>query len=221
MGAEASVSRECDMSMRRFVAPTARDCLRKVKEELGPDAIVVSNKPANGGVEIMAMTSEGFEALSRQMPLREVSSSSATRAASTPAPRATLTGGAAQQAYAKALATPFGGDVSREPLPRFLKTITPSACRLRPASRRYLSHRGPLVQLPQRWLRRPHWPMSVRACVHCLDAVRWTLHRIPRHRYLCVLRYKKSHSHAWVDLSPLLRQQRIFCRRRMIRCSLR
>ncbi len=115
MGAEASVSRECDMSMRRFVAPTARDCLRKVKEELGPDAIVVSNKPANGGVEIMAMTSEGFEALSRQMPLREVSSSSATRAASTPAPRATLTGGAAQQAYAKALATPFGGDVRPQP----------------------------------------------------------------------------------------------------------
>ncbi|MDD5176090.1 MAG: flagellar biosynthesis protein FlhF [Sterolibacterium sp.] len=54
------------MNVRRYIAPTARDCLRKVKEELGPDAIVVSNKPVSGGVEIMAMTADGFEALSRQ-----------------------------------------------------------------------------------------------------------------------------------------------------------
>lgn len=54
------------MSMQRFVAPSARDCLRKVKTALGPDAIVVSNKPVSGGVEIMAMTAEAFEALSRQ-----------------------------------------------------------------------------------------------------------------------------------------------------------
>lgn len=59
------------MSMRRFVAPTARDCLRRVKDELGPDAVVVSNKPVEGGVEIMAMTSESFELLSRQGPSRE------------------------------------------------------------------------------------------------------------------------------------------------------
>lgn len=54
------------MSMQRFVAPSARDCLRKVKAALGPDAIVVSNKPVTGGVEIMAMSAEAFEALSRQ-----------------------------------------------------------------------------------------------------------------------------------------------------------
>lgn len=83
------------MSMRRFVAPTARDCLRKVKEELGPDAIVVSNKPVAGGIEIMAMTSEGFEALSRHMPPREVVS--APPRAPVPRPAAA---GIAQQAYA-------------------------------------------------------------------------------------------------------------------------
>ena len=54
------------MNVKRYIAPTARECLRKVKEELGPDAIVVSNKPVAGGVEIMAMTADGFEALSRQ-----------------------------------------------------------------------------------------------------------------------------------------------------------
>lgn len=56
------------MKVKRFIAQTARDCLRKVKEELGPDAIVVSNKPVPGGVEIMAMTADGFEALSSQTP---------------------------------------------------------------------------------------------------------------------------------------------------------
>ncbi len=54
------------MNVKRFIAPTARDCLRKVKEELGPDSIVVSNKPVPGGVEIAAMTADDFEALSRQ-----------------------------------------------------------------------------------------------------------------------------------------------------------
>ncbi len=86
------------MSMKRFVAPTARDCLRKVKEEMGPDAIVVSNKPVPGGVEIMAMTSEGFEALSRQAPLREP--------ANAPTPRQVapnvVAGSVAQRAYAAA-----------------------------------------------------------------------------------------------------------------------
>lgn len=56
------------MKVKRFIAATARDCLRKVKDELGPDAIIVSNKPIQGGVEIMAMTADGFEALSRHAP---------------------------------------------------------------------------------------------------------------------------------------------------------
>lgn len=83
------------MSMRRFVAPTARDCLRKVKEELGADAIVVSNKPVPGGVEILAMTSEGFELLSRQLPSRPPAAASTL---ATPRPTS-LGSAAAQQAY--------------------------------------------------------------------------------------------------------------------------
>lgn len=43
------------MKARRFLAATARDALRKVKEELGPDAIVLSNRTSERGVEIMAM----------------------------------------------------------------------------------------------------------------------------------------------------------------------
>lgn len=53
------------MSVKRFFAETARECLRRVKEEFGPDAIVVSNKPVEGGVEMVAMSEAGLAALSR------------------------------------------------------------------------------------------------------------------------------------------------------------
>lgn len=52
------------MTVKRFVGATARECLRKVKEELGPDAIVVSNKAVERGVEIVAMSADSLEALS-------------------------------------------------------------------------------------------------------------------------------------------------------------
>ena len=43
------------MNVRKFIAATARDALRKVKETLGPDAIILSNRSVPGGVEIMAV----------------------------------------------------------------------------------------------------------------------------------------------------------------------
>lgn len=52
------------MTVKRFVSPTAREALRRVKEELGPDAIVVANKAVPGGVEITAMSADSLNALS-------------------------------------------------------------------------------------------------------------------------------------------------------------
>lgn len=43
------------MNVRKFIAANARDALRKVKETLGPDAIILSNRGVPGGVEIMAV----------------------------------------------------------------------------------------------------------------------------------------------------------------------
>ena len=43
------------MNVRKFIAANARDALRKVKETLGPDAIILSNRDVAGGVEIMAV----------------------------------------------------------------------------------------------------------------------------------------------------------------------
>jgi flagellar biosynthesis protein FlhF len=46
------------MSANRFVGATVRDCLRRVKEVLGPDAVVISNRAVENGVEIIAMSPE-------------------------------------------------------------------------------------------------------------------------------------------------------------------
>ncbi|MCL2524828.1 MAG: flagellar biosynthesis protein FlhF [Betaproteobacteria bacterium] len=43
------------MNVRKFIAATPRDALRKVKETLGNDAIILSNRGIAGGVEIMAV----------------------------------------------------------------------------------------------------------------------------------------------------------------------
>ncbi|GAB1394045.1 hypothetical protein MASR1M60_22090 [Rhodocyclaceae bacterium] len=51
------------MTVKRFFGESARDALRKVKAALGPEAIVISNKPVQGGVEIMAMSADSLEAL--------------------------------------------------------------------------------------------------------------------------------------------------------------
>jgi len=60
------------MSVKRYFAETARECLRKVKEDLGADAIVVSNKAVEGGVEMVAMSESGLEALSRTTAPRAI-----------------------------------------------------------------------------------------------------------------------------------------------------
>jgi len=51
------------MTVKRFFGESAREALRKVKAALGPEAIVVSNKPVSGGVEIMAMSADSLAAL--------------------------------------------------------------------------------------------------------------------------------------------------------------
>ena len=54
------------MTVKRFLGATARDCLRRAKEEFGPDAVVISNRAVENGVEIVAMSPESLDAISRQ-----------------------------------------------------------------------------------------------------------------------------------------------------------
>ena len=51
------------MNVKRYFAPTAREALRALKEALGPDAIVLSNRAVEGGVEILAQPGEAVGAL--------------------------------------------------------------------------------------------------------------------------------------------------------------
>ncbi|MGN6513537.1 MAG: flagellar biosynthesis protein FlhF [Lysobacteraceae bacterium] len=44
------------MRIKRFVAPDMRTALRMVREEQGPDAVILSNRPAEGGIEVVAAT---------------------------------------------------------------------------------------------------------------------------------------------------------------------
>lgn len=62
------------MNVKKFVAPTAREALHKVKEILGPDAIILSNRGLpGGGVEIMAVASREMAALAPSpVPLKDV-----------------------------------------------------------------------------------------------------------------------------------------------------
>lgn len=43
------------MSVAKFVAANGREAMRKVREAMGPDAVVLSNRMVDGGVEIVAM----------------------------------------------------------------------------------------------------------------------------------------------------------------------
>jgi flagellar biosynthesis protein FlhF len=61
------------MTVKRFTSPTAREALRRVKEELGVDAIVIANKAVPGGVEITAMSADSLDAISKTaVPQRAV-----------------------------------------------------------------------------------------------------------------------------------------------------
>ena len=49
------------MNVRKIVAVSAREALRKVKELLGPEAIILSNRATADGVEIMAVAADDME----------------------------------------------------------------------------------------------------------------------------------------------------------------
>ncbi|MDQ3205693.1 MAG: hypothetical protein M3Q40_04155, partial [Pseudomonadota bacterium] len=44
------------MRIKRFIAPDMRTGLRMVREEQGADAVILSNRAVDGGIEIVAAT---------------------------------------------------------------------------------------------------------------------------------------------------------------------
>ena len=50
------------MSPRKFFGATSREVLAKVRQALGDDALIVSNRPVNGGIEITALSADALTA---------------------------------------------------------------------------------------------------------------------------------------------------------------
>lgn len=55
------------MKIRRFFAPDMRQAIRKVREEQGPDAVILSNRRVEGGVEIIAAVDYDEDVLSESL----------------------------------------------------------------------------------------------------------------------------------------------------------
>jgi len=56
------------MNVKKFTAPTSREALRKVREALGPDAVILSNRAVDGTVEILALAGDDAAALAPHSP---------------------------------------------------------------------------------------------------------------------------------------------------------
>jgi flagellar biosynthesis protein FlhF len=60
------------MNIRKFIAPTARQALKDIRNELGDEAVILSNRKVEGGVEIIALANEEItqvtDTVARQQP---------------------------------------------------------------------------------------------------------------------------------------------------------
>lgn len=60
------------MNVKKFTAATSREALRKVREALGPDAVILSNRPVDGVVEILALDNDDVASLASPTPESEM-----------------------------------------------------------------------------------------------------------------------------------------------------
>ena len=51
------------MNVKKFSASTTREALRMVREALGADAVILSNRNVSGMVEILALAGAGKESI--------------------------------------------------------------------------------------------------------------------------------------------------------------
>ena len=51
------------MNVKRIVAKTSREAMRQLRDTLGPDAVILSNRAVEGGVEVLALPAEDIAAM--------------------------------------------------------------------------------------------------------------------------------------------------------------
>ncbi|MBK1891488.1 flagellar biosynthesis protein FlhF [Undibacterium sp. 14-3-2] len=62
------------MNVRKFTANTSREALRLLREALGADAVILSNRNVDGKVEIMAMADEAIQSITPTKDERQITS---------------------------------------------------------------------------------------------------------------------------------------------------
>lgn len=62
------------MNVRKFTANTSREALRLLREALGADAVILSNRNVDGKVEIMAMADEAIQSIAPTKDERQITS---------------------------------------------------------------------------------------------------------------------------------------------------
>jgi len=65
------------MNVKRFYAATSREALNKLRDAMGPDAVIISNRTVNGQVEILALADEDMDQLN-DSPAEELSAVTAS-----------------------------------------------------------------------------------------------------------------------------------------------
>jgi flagellar biosynthesis protein FlhF len=101
------------MLMKKFVAATSREAMQKMKNELGPDALVISNRKVGSGVEILAMAENAVESLALH-----AAPAPATPAAPPPGWSTARQGQALPQAAPRAAPAPAAATVPRYAAPQ-------------------------------------------------------------------------------------------------------
>jgi flagellar biosynthesis protein FlhF len=61
------------MNVKKFTAATTREALRMVRDELGDEAVILSNRKVADGIEIMAMTDEEYADITQSSPVYQSS----------------------------------------------------------------------------------------------------------------------------------------------------
>lgn len=56
------------MNVKKYTAATTRDALRMVRDELGDEAVILSNRKVSDGIEIMAMSDEDYADITKTSP---------------------------------------------------------------------------------------------------------------------------------------------------------
>ena len=56
------------MSVKRYFSATSREAIKLVRAELGDEAVILSNRDVEGGVEVIASAPNDIEALIERSP---------------------------------------------------------------------------------------------------------------------------------------------------------